>query len=443
MPLDGGIIDLGYRPRPQFVPLHMRRQRWACVVAHRRAGKTVADVMDLIDAGLRCSLTEGRYAYIAPYYAQAKDIAWPYLKRFVRPIPGVVINEGELYVQFPHNAARVRLYGADNYDRMRGVYLDGAVGDEYGDWDPRAFPEVLRPALSDRRGWMIFTGTPKGRNDFHAVHERAKSDPAWLSLVLKASETGLIDAAELADARRMMTPEQYAQEYECSFDAAIMGAYYGALVADGERAGRIRAVPIERELPVHTAWDLGMGDSTSIWMFQIAGQELRVVDHLENHGQPLSWYAAELGARGYAWGDDWVPHDARVRSLETGRTRVETLQALGRNPRLVPDHRLMDGINAVRVSFPRIFIDAERCKFGIEALRQYRTDFDEKTKAFKNQPRHDWTSHAADSFRYMAMAWREIAAPDLTKPKDPYADIGRTPTVGEYIENLLPAEEAW
>jgi phage terminase large subunit len=410
-------IDLGYRARRQFHPFHARRQRWACLVAHRRAGKTVACIMDTVDAALRCQLPSPRFAYVAPFYAQAKDIAWTYLKRYTAPIPGAVHNEGELRVDLPGDR-RVRLYGADNYDRMRGIYLDGCILDEPADMDPRAWPEVIRPALSDRRGWACFIGTPKGRNGFWEIYEHARQSPDWFSAVLRASETGLLPKEELDDARTMMTPEQYEQEYECSFDAAILGAYYGKEIAEAERTSRIGTVNPADGVPVQTAWDLGIGDSTSIWFWQVAGREVRIVDHYENHGQPLSHYVAAIKSKGYNYGAKprcWVPHDARVRSLETGRTRVETLTELGMDVMLVPDHKVDDGINAARVSFPRFWIDAERCKFGIEALRQYRTDFDQKLKAFKNTPKHDWTSHTADAFRYLAMAWR-ATMPDETKP---------------------------
>lgn len=411
-------VKIPYCPRGQFLDFHDRQQRWACIVAHRRAGKTVACINELIKAALLCSKPDPRFAYIAPFYTQAKDVAWNYLKRFAAPIPGHEINESELRVDFP-NGGRVRLYGADNYDRMRGLYLDGVVLDEPADMDPRAWPEVIRPALSDRQGWATFIGTPKGRNGFWEVWELAGSDPGWFRLMLRASETGLVAQSELDDARKMMTPEQYEQEYECSFEAAILGAYFGKEVAEAERKGRITEVKPADCVTVQTAWDLGMGDSTSIWFFQIAAGELRVLDHYENHSQPLSHYAAEIRSRPYNYGPKpvcWVPHDAKVRSLETGRTRVETLQGLGMEPKLVPDHTLMDGINGARVSFDRMWFDRDKCRFGLEALRQYRTEYDEKTKAFKNQPKHDWTSHAADAFRYMAMAWKS-AMPQAPKPR--------------------------
>jgi hypothetical protein len=255
--------------------------------------------------------------------------------------------------------------------------------------------------------------------------------PDWFALTLRASETGLVNQAELEDARAMMTPEQYSQEYECSFDAAIMGSYFGKEIADAEKDGRIGEVPYDPDLPTHTAWDLGMGDSTAIWFFQIGPEGVRVIDCYENHGQNLAHYAAELASRPYKYGTDYVPHDARVRDLSTGRTRVETLIDLKRKPELVPEHKLMDGINAVRVSFPKIRIDVDKCKFGLEALRQYRTEYDEKTKAFKNTPKHDWTSHYADAFRYMAVAWRQLVMP---KPKPAFKVDTSKPTLKQIVE---------
>jgi hypothetical protein len=388
----------------------MRKERWACLVAHRRAGKTVACVADLIDAALRCQKPDPRFAYVAPFYVQAKDVAWGYLKRFTAPIDGVKFNEAELRVDLP-NGARIRLYGADNYDRMRGVYLDGVVLDEYADMPPAAWTEVIRPALADREGWAVFIGTPKGRNEFFRIWELAQDDPSWFAMMLRASESGLVKQTELDDAAKDMTPEQYAQEFECSFDAAILGAYYGSDIARAERDGRVGMFPADPLLPVHTAWDLGIGDSTAIWLWQAAPDGLRVIGHIEDHGKALPHYVGELSALGYRYGLDFVPHDAKARELGTGRTRVETLISLGRKPQLVPAHTVEDGINALRVMFPRIRFDAEATRHGLEALRQYRTDYDEKTKAFKNHPRHDWTSDSADAARYMAIAYRDMVAP--------------------------------
>ncbi len=387
------------------------------MVAHRRAGKTVACVADLVLDAKFTKKQDARFAYIAPQYNQAKDVAWMYVKRLTSDIPGVKLNESELRADFP-NGARIRLYGADNPDRLRGIYLDGAILDEFADMRPSVWGEIVRPMLMDRKGWAAFIGTPKGRNSFYHIYERSRDDEEWFSLILRASESGLISVDELEAARKELTPEQYAQELECSFEAAIIGAYWAKELAEADRAGRIGDVPYEPLLPVHTAWDLGVGDSTAIWFFQVSGKEVRVIDHYENHGQGLPHYAAVLASKPYTYGTDWLPHDAKVRELGTGRTRVETLVGLQRKPRIVPDHKLMDGINAVRQTIPSMWFDAIKCADGLEALRQYRSEFDEKAKTFKHSPRHDWTSHSSDAARYMAMAYREMKAPPAPDDRD-------------------------
>ena len=410
-------INIEIIPRRPFRAFLLSTTRWSCIVAHRRAGKTVACIQKLIKSAIEADRSNSRFAYIAPYYTQAKDVAWAYLKQYTQKIPGVTANESELHITFGHNGARIRLYGADNYDRMRGIYLDGCILDENGDMDPRAWAEVIRPALSDRKGWATFIGTPKGRNAFYEMHKVADERDDWFSLVLKASESGLIDNDELEDAKLTMTPEQYEQEYECSFDAAILGAYYAGLIADA--APRITEVPVDYELPIHTAWDLGIGDSMAIWVFQAGPEGMRLIDYIEDHGKPIPHYVKELEARGYRGGNDYAPHDAKVRSLDTGRSRLETLAGLGRKPILLPMATVDDGINGVRQLMPRMWFDADKCRDGLEALRHYRTEFDEKAKVFKPRPLHDWSSHCADAMRYAAQGYRDLVVKKVQQVAKP------------------------
>jgi phage terminase large subunit len=412
-------IKLEYKPRQQFIGYHKRRQRWACIVAHRRAGKSLACVMDLIDKTLRCKKPEARFGYVAPTYTQAKDVVWFYLKQFTSSIPDTELRESDLSVIFP-NGARIRLYGSDNYDRLRGIYLDGVVMDEYADMFPQAWAQVIRPALADRGGWATFIGTPKGRNGFWEIYDAATRDPEWFTLELRASVTGIIPDYELESARKTLTPEGYSQEFECSFDAAILGAYYGRDIADAEREGRITSVPYDAAIPVHTAWDLGIGDATAIWWFQIVRDEVHVIDYYEANGYNVAHYAAVLAAKPYTYGREYLPHDAMAREMGTGRSIFETLKAqTSRHPFLVPKLSVMDGINAGRVTLGKAWFDAERCHDGLEALRAYRADYDEKAKVFHDRPKHDWASHGADSFRYLALAWREMQP---EKPPPPVKD---------------------
>jgi hypothetical protein len=316
---------------------------------------------------------------------------------------GAAVHHGELRADYP-DGGQVRLYGADNPDALRGIYLDGVVLDEYADMDPRVWSEIIRPALTDRQGWAVFIGTPRGRNAFYELWRRARADPGWFTMMLKASATGLIAAAELELARRDLTEEQYAQEFECSFEAAIVGAYYGRLMADAEREKRICGVPYDPAAPVWTAWDLGIRDATAIWFAQVIGREIRIIDYYESGGVDLGHYVREIVGRPYVYAGHIVPHDVQARELGTGRSRLEVLESLGlRGLRLAPLHRFEDGVNAVRMLIPRCWFDAARCARGLDALKLYRTEHDERLQVLRRHPVHDWTSHAADAFRYLAM----------------------------------------
>lgn len=395
-------VSTGYEAREQFQPLHRRKERFAVIVAHRRAGKTVACVNDLIDGALRCQQKNPRFAYIAPYFKQAKDVAWQYVRDYTRAIPGTTWNEAELRADLPRGA-RVRLYGSDNPDALRGIYLDGVVMDEYADMDPRMWTEVIRPALADRQGWAIFIGTPKGHNAFYDMWRYALQDDDWLAVCLRASETGLILPDELDAARRAMSEDQFAQEFECSFEAAIQGAYYGSLIRKAEEEGRICGVAHDPAVRVETWWDLGIGDATAIWFVQRVGREIHVIDYYEMSGESLAHYAKVLEGKPYLYSDHILPHDAAARELGTGKTREEVLRSLGMKPTVQGVHRVEDGIEAVRNLLPQCWFDAKRCERGIEALKQYRKEYDDARGMFKTRPLHDWTSHPADAFRIGAM----------------------------------------
>jgi phage terminase large subunit len=411
-------IVIPYAPRKQFLPYHTSDKRWRIIVAHRRAGKTVACVNELIRAALTCDKPNPRVAYVAPLFKQAKDVAWAYLKEFTRDIPGREANETELRVDLP-NGGRVRLYGADNPDGMRGLYLDACVLDEFADMRPRFLPEVIRPALSDRRGSLTLIGTPKGHNEFYDRWNDAQTDQEWFALMLKASETGIVDAEELKSAQKLMSEAQYQQEYECSFEAAIEGAYFGMAIEKASQEGRIAALPHNPALPVYVAFDLGVGDDTSLWFAQRSGGWLHVIDHYATNGQPASHYVDILKAKPYNYATIFLPHDADNREWSNGKSRLETLR------NLKPDYNFVvlgrtpvdDGINAVRLMLPTTRFDAEKCRAGLESLRQYRREYDENKRTFKPTPLHDWSSHDADAFRYLAVGLEPEAAAPIDYPR--------------------------
>lgn len=415
------LISTGYQPRPLQAALHRQLKRFSVLVCHRRFGKTVLAVNELIDQALRCTRERPRFAYIAPFRNQAKQIAWDYLQAYTRPIPGMVYNLAELRADFP-NGARISLHGADNPDMLRGLYFDGVCLDEFAQMPQRLWSEILRPALSDRLGTALWIGTPMGRNAFYEIYEYARTtdDPEWFASLYKASETSIIPASELSSARREMADDdRFEQEFECSFQAAIIGAYYGPQMTAAEKDNRVARVPYEPHVKVTTAWDLGIGDSTAIWFCQRVGKEIRLIDYYEASGVGLEHYARVLQERGYVYGEHLLPHDARVKELGTGVSRLETLDKLGlRDVQVVRNIGLEDGISAVRGLLPRCWFDEDKTKRGRDALAQYRREYDDKLKAFKGRPLHDWTSHAADALRYLAVGLDNDAS-DWSKPLKP------------------------
>lgn len=408
------IVETGYKPRVHQESLHraIDGHRFSIVVAHRRFGKTVAAVNHLIDDALRNKRERPRYAYIAPYRNQAKTIAWDYIKAFTRNIPQTEYNEAELRCDFGLNGARITLFGADNANTLRGQYFDGVFFDEYAQIAPSVFSEVVRPALSDRLGWCVFGGTPMGRNHFYDLINLANGREDWTVSIYKASETKVIAQTELDAALKEMGPDKYNQEFECSFDAAIVGAYYAEGITRAEADGRITAVPYDPMMRVNTAWDLGMGDDTAIWFYQHSpGGQIRLLDYYENHGVGLDHYVRVIDekrtAGNWVLGEHLLPHDVQVRELGTGKSRLELLESLGLRATICPRLGVEDGINAVRVALPKMWFNVPNVQRGLDAVRQYRREYDDKRQVFYEKPLHDWTSHASDALRYLCIGLRQ------------------------------------
>jgi phage terminase large subunit len=397
----GRIAVIPYYPRDQFKPYHERAHRWAILVCHRRAGKTVACINDLIRAACTATESDARFGYLCPLFNQAKDVAWNYLLRFSEPVR-TKANESELFVEL-FNGARIRLYGADNPDRLRGGYFNGIVLDEYADMRPSVWGEVIRPTLADKKGWATFIGTPKGRVGLYDIWARKNQwkDVELFRMMLKASNTGILDEEELNDARRSMTEEQYAQEFECSFEAAILGAVYGKLMSAAERDNRITKVPYDPSALVYTGWDIGPG-VTAIWFCQQVGREYRLIDFYEGMGVDVSHYAGILKQKPYNYGGHILPWDAAKKEYTSAKSAQDVLESLGVRPlTILTQHHIEDGINAARLTIPTCVFDETKCERGLEALRQYRYEYDDKLATLKQNPVHDWASHGADAFRYL------------------------------------------
>ena len=402
----GEVIEIPYKPREHQLKVHelLEGKRFAVVVAHRRFGKTVAALNHLIREAVLNEKETPRYAYIAPTYGQAKRVAWDYLVKYTTPLGGTN-NISELRVDFW--GRRIQLYGSDNPDSLRGQYFDGVIIDEVGDQNPKIWTDIVRPALTDRKGWCLFIGTPKGHNHFKELRDRAEKEEGWGLLEFKASETGVVDDVELKAAKNEMGEDKYRQEFECSFDAAVEGSYYGTILNELEDKKHMQEIPREEISRTFTAWDLGMGDSTSIWVAQLVGTEVRLIDYYENHGVGLDHYVKWIKDNDYLKAEHILPHDVRVRELGTGKSRLEMLEESGLEVKIAPRMGLDDGIQAVRRLLPRCWFNIPKVQTGLNCLRNYRRDYDEKRKIFYERPLHDWSSHGSDSFRYLALGLDE------------------------------------
>ena len=442
------VLDIPYKPRPLQQRLHDSRKRFTCLVCHRRFGKTVWAVNELIKTAVTTTHPSPIVAYVAPTYSQAKRVAWGYVKQFTEPLAKAGRakywdTELKCEIDRGKDKATIYLLGAENPDAIRGMYLDGCVLDEYANMDPRLWGEIVRPAVSDRKGWVVWIGTPAGHNHLYDLYKEAvlnmtlqkeqmkdwdktlkrinrlpeqdqaaeverwdriaqKTRESWYATLLRASETDVVDELELMDARQTMSDSQYMQEYECDFAAALEGAYYAELMADASREGRITAVPYQTTGEVYTAWDLGMDDYTAIWFAQMVGGEIHLVDYYENQGEGLEHYVEIVKARPYNYAGHYLPHDTMVREMSTGRSRLETLQGMGLQATVVPKLRIEDGISAVRAILSRCWFDARKCFFGIECLRQYSRVKHRQTLQFLPKAKHDKFCHGADAFRTLA-----------------------------------------
>jgi phage terminase large subunit len=434
-------VRIPYKPRPlqREVGRLIREKRFGVLVCHRRFGKTVLGVNMNQQTATMCEKERPRCAYIGPTYTQGKTIAWDYMQHYARGIPGVGFNQSELRVDYP-NRGQARIYGADNPDSLRGIYLDRAVLDEYGLHPAKTFTEVIGPTLVDRGGKALFLGTPNGKNQFydiaqHAKTEEAKGNPDWFFREFKASETGLLDAGYLASAKQIMTADEYQQEFECSFEASVKGAIYSVEMEQARQDRRVGQVPYDPLLPVDTDWDLGIGDAMCIWFSQSTRSgEVRLIDYHETSGEGFPQLAGLLTSKRYVYGKHWAPHDIAVRELGSGKSRLEMAAAFGLRFEVTPrihagaGQEVEEGIHAVKMLLPRCYFDAVKCQAGLESLMNYRRDYNQRLNEFKATPVHDKYSHGADAFRGLAVRHQTPREPIVERvqhlPSGPGAWMG-------------------
>jgi phage terminase large subunit len=410
----------------------------AIEIAHRRWGK------DEVVLDAECELAHkrvGTYWHCLPEYAQARKALWTAVdahtgkRRVDQAFPHEIretTNEQEMFIRFK-NGSTWQLIGSDRYDSTVGA---GPVFIGYSEWalsNPSAWA-YHRPMLEENGGGAAFITTPRGRNHAHAMYMMAKDNPRWFAEISTVHNTGALSPEQLEESLSEyialygydIGTAQFEQEYECNFNAAILGAFYAREISQLRKEGRIteECQPVMSR-PVHRAWDIGVTDDTSIWWFQVVGGQLFVIDCYSASGVGLDHYADVIRKRkeahGWIDGVDYVPHDAKVKEWGTGKTRVETMREFKLHPELAPTATKMDGINAARQTLGRAVFNP-RCEAdGISALEQYRREWDDEKKTFRASEVHDWSSHLADAFRYMSLAWRaaprEMEGPSLPPPK--------------------------
>ena len=430
------IPHIGWSPRDHQMNLwnylHGGGKR-AIAVWHRRAGK---DEICLHHTAVAAMRRVGNYWHCLPEYAQARKAIWDAVnphtgkRRIDEAFPHALrdsTREHDMTIKLI-NGSTWSCIGSDSYDRVVGSSAAGVVFSEYALSNPSAWA-YMRPMLEENDGWAVFITTPRGRNHAKSMYDYALTRPNWFAEILPVSTTGALTIEQQLDAQAEYTAlygadagrAAYEQEYEVSFNAMVLGSFYALEMAQLRAEGRIIAdVDALPDRPVHRAWDLGVTDSTSIWFYQAQGAQIIILDHLSASGHGVEWYRDEImklhEERGWLHGTDYVPHDAKVKEWGSGRTRVETMSSMDLNPMLVPLSTIEDGINAARRMLP-LCIFHPRCEQGIAALEQYRREWDDDAKCFKPTAVHDWTSHPADAFRYLAMSYKPAPPRTVRVPK--------------------------
>ena len=383
----------------------------AVAVWHRRAGKDLLSVNWCVTAALK---RKGLYWHLLPTYNQGRKIVWDGMTRdgrsFLEHFPKELwanVNNTDMRLELK-NGSIYQVVGTDNVDRLVGSNPVGVVFSEYSLQDPRAW-DLVRPILAENGGWAVFIYTARGRNHGYDLFNMANRNERWFCQRLSVDDTAVLNQEAIDEEREAGMPEELIQqEFYCSFDAPLVGSYYGSLMAKALAEERIKNVPYEPRLEVHTSWDLGMGDSTAIIWFQQFGNEYRIIDYYENQGEGIPHYVKIVREKDYIYGRHIAPHDIKVREMGTGKSRFEVARDLGLRFDICPNIQIDDGIEAARSIIPRCYFDEKKCSILVEALRQYRKDYDEKNKVYKNRPLHDWSSHGADAFRYLALGTRDI-----------------------------------
>jgi hypothetical protein len=392
------------------------KKKRAIYVWHRRAGKDLLALNRILFSAMFEAV--GTYWHIFPSYAQGAKSVWQETnsegRKYIDYIPKSLIakkNEKELKITLK-NGSIYQIVGSDNPDSLRGAGIKGAVFSEYAEQDPRAWA-TIQPMLLENNGWAMFNFTPKGQNHAYELFKMAQKMPeVWHSEIKTAEETGVFTQEQLEQVKAEILSEGktldfFNQEFLCSFNNPIEGAYYSKIIDDLDKQGRIGNYPWEQQLPVYTFWDLGVGDATTIWFAQFIGNEIRIIDYIEDNNRGLASYIKEVKDKPYIYEQHFAPHDIQIREFSNGKSRLETAMELGLRFSIAPKLSIEDGIDAVRSILPKCFFNETTTRRGLLTLKNYKKEFDNKNNTFKLQPKHDWASHGADAFRYLAVSYRK------------------------------------
>ena len=402
-------LEINYKPRPYQEWFHGCDKRWMVNVWHRWAGKTTSWLAELLRKALQ---KKGVYEFISPTYRQSKRNAWGILKNLLIKFPkkAVSYNEADLKCTLP-NWSIIYLLWADNPDSLRWLDYHWVVYDEYSQQPSNIHSEIVRPRLSITNWWALWIWTPKWLNSFYELYTQAENDDDWYSELLTVYDTNIIDENEIKQAKKDMTIEEFEQEMLCSFNAALKGAYYSSRMWELRREWRIKNWIYDPILPVYTFWDLWLRDYTSIVFVQMSGWEVRIIDYIEDHNKWLEYYADKIQSKPYRYEMHYFPHDVKQREMSTWQTRLETMERLFWSDKcdVVKSISLADGINAVRMMLPNCWFQ-ERSTWPLRnALSNYQQEWDDHKGIFKDRPLHNWASHAADAFRYLAVTYKDLS----------------------------------
>jgi len=407
-------VPYNFSPRDYQLPILSAMDsgiKRAVAVWHRRAGKDKTAIQ--IEAKKMLERV-GSYYHFFPTYQQGRKILWDGMDRdgfpFIKHFPQEIIakkNDQEMKLTYK-NGSIFQVVGTDNINSIVGTNPIGNVFSEYSVQNPIGW-DFIRPIVKENGGWAMFLYTPRGKNHGHKMYEMARKNKDWFCQKLTVEDTGIITPAMIQQERNEgMDEDLIQQEYYCSFEGSLQGAYYSKQIRLAEQEGRITRVPYVQNIAVDTWWDLGMDDSTSIWFTQAIGKEIRFIDYFEISGEGFHYIAKELKDKPYIYGTHHMPFDVRVQEMGTGKTRAEVAESIGIRPlRVVPQIGLDEGINAARMILSQCWFDEVKCEKGLDALKSYHKEYDEDRKVFKNRPEHDWSSHGSDAFRYFAVGYKE------------------------------------